>query len=97
MNVEARDLLSDERVVLSKRANSVVRYTEQGLRQVAALHTVLEAFGWGGKEAVGGKLHLTNYRLLFNPTRSTAGPEASASFCPRSRMCATRAGGSSGE
>ena len=65
MNVEARDLLSDERVVLSKRANSVVRYTEQGLQRVAALHTVLQAFGWGGKEAIGGKLHLTSYRLLF--------------------------------
>jgi hypothetical protein len=65
MNLQTTDLMQDERVQLTKLANSVVHYTEHGLERIRSLHIGLEAIGWGGKEAIGGKLHLTNLRLVF--------------------------------
>jgi hypothetical protein len=64
VDVQTTDLLPGERIEVTKRANSVVHYTEHGLERIRYLHIGLEAIGWGGKEAIG-KLHLTNLRLLF--------------------------------
>jgi hypothetical protein len=69
VDVDAGDLLPNERVLMPKRANAVVRYTDYGLERIGAMHVGLESFGWAGKEAVGGKLFLTNYRLLFKSHR----------------------------
>ncbi len=68
MKVEDSDLLPGERVVLSKPANAVIRLDEHGLSRFPA-DQLMRVMGFAGKEAIGGKLHLTNYRLLFTSHR----------------------------
>lgn len=68
MKVEDADLLPGERVLLSKPANAVIRLDEYGLSRFPADQLMWVA-GFAGKEAIGGKLHLTNYRLLFKSHR----------------------------
>jgi hypothetical protein len=53
-----KDLLPDEEILLSKMANLLVRPSDYGLSEFAFLDT-------SGGEAIGGKAHLTNYRLVF--------------------------------
>jgi hypothetical protein len=65
MALARAELLEGEIVHLEKFANSIVRYTDYGLDRTRDLHLGLELMGWGDKEGIGGKLYLTNYRLLF--------------------------------
>lgn len=58
-----RDLLSGEAVQRSKGANLVIRTDEAGLVGFTFDHLL---GSMAGMEAVGGRLHLTNYRLVFN-------------------------------
>ncbi len=56
----AVDLLPGEIIILSKKANLWVKPSEYGLRSLfSGLHGVLDM------EAIGGQVHLTNYRLVF--------------------------------
>ncbi len=64
MNLEASDLLPDERFSVSKNANAVIKISDYGLTELPAMKQA-KYYGFGGKEAIGGKLHLSNYRLLF--------------------------------
>jgi hypothetical protein len=64
MGLSATDLLPDEVVVASKNANAVVRLSEVGLKRLPFDHG-MRMIGFAGKEAIGGKLHLTSVRLLF--------------------------------
>lgn len=68
MKVEASDLLPGERVLLSKPANAVIRLDEHGLSRLPA-DPLMRVMGFAGKEAIGGRLHLTSYRLLFKSHR----------------------------
>jgi hypothetical protein len=68
MKVEDADLLPGERHLLSKPANAVIRLDEYGLSRFPADQLMWVA-GFAGMEAIGGKLHLTNYRLLFKSHR----------------------------
>lgn len=65
MGLSGSELLVGEEVHVAKLANSILQYTDYGLERVARLHSGLEAMGWSGKEGIGGKLYLTNYRLVF--------------------------------
>jgi RNase H-fold protein (predicted Holliday junction resolvase) len=64
MLLTADDLLPDEQVLLTKPANAVLALDEYGLSEFA-FGQFLPLVGMRGKEAIGGKLHLTNYRLVF--------------------------------
>jgi hypothetical protein len=58
------DLLQGERLLLSKFANAIIRPADYHLSRFAA-DDLLWLVGMKDKEAIGGKLHLTTYRLLF--------------------------------
>jgi hypothetical protein len=64
MKLEAAHLLPGERIVLSKSANAVVTPTEYGLGRFP-FDDYLGLVGMKGREAIGGKLHLTTTRLVF--------------------------------
>jgi hypothetical protein len=81
MKVDDADLLPGERVVLSKPANAVIRLDEHGLSCLPA-DQLMRVMGFAGKEAVGGRLHLTNYRLLFKSHRVNRLTGAFSIFLP---------------
>jgi hypothetical protein len=58
------DLLPGERLVMTKLANMVVSVKESGLSRFA-FDDCMGLIGMKGKEAIGGKAHLTNYRIIF--------------------------------
>lgn len=62
--MEPRDLLNSERVLASKAANFVIRQADYGLGPLPSEH-LMKYIGFAGKEAIGGRLHLTNRRLIF--------------------------------
>ena len=64
MNLESNDLWPDERHLMTKAANMVISVKEHGLSKFA-FGDYMGAVGMKGKEAIGGKVHLTNYRLIF--------------------------------
>jgi hypothetical protein len=64
MKLKESDLLPGERLILSKGCNSIISVREAGLTDFAA-DKYMWAVGMKGKEAIGGNMHLTNYRLLF--------------------------------
>jgi hypothetical protein len=64
MGLDKTDLLPDETVLLSKKANAIIKPDEHGLSRFAFDH-LTGAVGMAGMEAIGGNLHLTSYRLLF--------------------------------
>lgn len=68
MKVEDSDLLPGERVIVSKPANAIVRLDEYGLSRFPA-DQLMRVMGFAGKEAIGGRLHLTSFRLLFKSHR----------------------------
>ena len=64
MEITQADLLSDEKITLSKNANVVIKLTDYGLSKFA-FDKYMWAVGMKGKESIGGMIHLTNYRLIF--------------------------------
>jgi hypothetical protein len=64
MNTTPDDLLAGENVILSKNANAIISVDEQGLSRFA-FDQLMWTVGMQGKEAIGGRLHLTNFRLIF--------------------------------
>ena len=64
MNITPEDLLPDEKLLLSKNSNAVIALSDYGLSQFA-FDKYMWVVGMKNKEAIGGKLHLTNYRLIF--------------------------------
>jgi hypothetical protein len=64
MNITQDDLLADESLLESKAANAVIKIDEHGLSRFA-FDQLMWTVGMKGKEAIGGRLHLTNYRLVF--------------------------------
>lgn len=57
-------MLDGENEVLRKKANFVATLSDHGLSRFA-FDGLMQKTGWQGKEAVGGKLVLTTYRLIF--------------------------------
>ena len=64
MNITDADLLDGERLIQTKNANAVIKIDEHGLSRFA-FDQLMWTVGMKGKEAIGGKIHLTNYRLVF--------------------------------
>lgn len=64
MSLDKDELLPGENIVLTKNVNAIIRIEEHGLSRFAFDH-VMKATGLRGAEAIGGQLHLTNYRLVF--------------------------------
>jgi hypothetical protein len=64
MGLDKTELLPGEAVLLSKKANAVIRPDQHGLSRFAFDH-LMGSVGMAGQEAIGGNLHLTSYRLLF--------------------------------
>ncbi|MFF0587278.1 hypothetical protein ACFYWD_15025 [Streptomyces sp. NPDC003781] len=57
-------MLPGEHLVLRKNANAVIDVKESGLTQFA-FDDLMWLIGMSGKEAIGGRCFLTNYRLVF--------------------------------
>jgi hypothetical protein len=64
MDIQQSDLFDGERVLLSKAANSIIKINDYGLKRLP-FDQLMPLVGFQGKEAIGGKLHLTNYRIIF--------------------------------
>lgn len=64
MSLKPGDLLPGERPLKTKFANMVVSVKESGLSRFA-FDDYMGLVGMKGKEAIGGKAHLTNYRIIF--------------------------------
>src|SRR5215212_2488047 len=64
MSLAAADLLPGEQVLESKPANAVVKLSEHGLSRFA-FDKYMWVAGMKDKEAIGGHLSLTSYRLVF--------------------------------
>jgi hypothetical protein len=60
-HIEQHELLSDETILVEKMAGAFIKLSDYNLRSLSYLN-------WGGTEKIGGKLHLTNYRLIFAST-----------------------------
>lgn len=58
-------LLPGEEIVLKKNVNAVVEVGASGLSRFAFDH-MMGVVGMAGKEAIGGRVHLTTYRLWFH-------------------------------
>jgi hypothetical protein len=52
------ELLSGETVIIEKMAGAFIKLKDYNLRSLSYLN-------WGGTDKEGGRLHLTNYRLIF--------------------------------
>jgi hypothetical protein len=66
MEITRDDLFIGEKVLISKNANSVIKLNDFGLKGLSnSIEKAMTIIGFAGKEAIGGQLHLTNYRLIF--------------------------------
>lgn len=63
--IKADYLLPDETIISSRNANLVIKLKDFNLRKMAFGGDFMWAVGMKGKEALGGRIHLTNYRLIF--------------------------------
>ncbi len=64
--VDQDELVEDEQLILYKNANFLVKRSDYNLDQLTrSADILLRPFGMQGIEAIGGRLYLTNYRLLF--------------------------------
>jgi len=64
MKLKETDLLPGETLIKSKGCNCIISVSEAGLTNLAT-DKYMWVVGMKGKEAIGGNIHLTNYRLLF--------------------------------
>ncbi len=66
MEITKDDLFTGEKVLISKNANSVIKLNDFSLKGLSnSIEKAMTIIGFAGKEAIGGQLHLTNYRLIF--------------------------------
>lgn len=79
-------LLPGEQVVLTKRANAVVALNEVGLQRLP-FDAGMRLVGFDGREAIGGRLHVTNLRLLFESHAINRATGRSSVFLPTIRAC----------
>ncbi len=64
MLVNDDEIVAGERIILSRPANVVIARAEFGLPRFRHDH-LLRLVGFADHEAVGGRLYLTTYRVLF--------------------------------
>ncbi|MFI5823685.1 hypothetical protein ACIA8I_32020 [Streptomyces rishiriensis] len=66
--LKREELLPGEGIILRKNANAVIDLREAGLSRFA-FDDLMWLVGMQGKEAIGGRIYLTNYRLVFKSHR----------------------------
>ncbi|MGW1746932.1 hypothetical protein ACWCRD_15240 [Streptomyces sp. NPDC002092] len=66
--LKPEELLPGEGIILRKNANAVIDLREAGLSRFA-FDDLMWLVGMQGKEAIGGRIYLTNYRLVFKSHR----------------------------
>jgi len=64
MAIDEAQLLTGEAVSFSKSVNLIIQVADAGLTRFAADHAMARV-GLKDQEGIGGRLHLTNYRLIF--------------------------------
>lgn len=64
MKITPEDLFPDEKLILSKNSNAIIAISDFGLSRFA-FDKYMWVVGMKNKEGIGGKIHLTNYRLIF--------------------------------
>ncbi|KAJ4195435.1 hypothetical protein NW767_009757 [Fusarium falciforme] len=64
MDLQSDDLLPGEKVLMKKAANAMISIDDYKLSRFFA-NDLARLFGKENLEAIGGKLYLTNYRMLF--------------------------------
>ncbi|KAH7191639.1 hypothetical protein BKA60DRAFT_612912 [Fusarium oxysporum] len=64
MDLRSDDVLPGEKVLMKKAANAMININDYKLIRFFA-DDLARLFGKENLEAIGGKLYLTNYRLLF--------------------------------
>jgi hypothetical protein len=64
MTGSAEAFLQGEKLLVTKSANAVIKLSDLHLSPLPVDH-LMPLVNMRGKEAIGGKLELTNYRLLF--------------------------------
>lgn len=64
MNITNDDLLPGEHLIISRFANIVLSVKKSGLSRFA-FDGYMGLIGMKGKEAMGGRAYLTNYRIIF--------------------------------
>lgn len=64
MNINNQDILNGEILLCSKAANAIIKISDYDLKSLP-YNQLISITGFKGKEAIGGILHLTNYRLIF--------------------------------
>ncbi|MET8860368.1 hypothetical protein [Streptomyces sp. NPDC004579] len=62
--LKSEDLLPGEGIILRKNANAVIDVRQAGLSRFA-FDDLMWLVGMRNKEAIGGRLYVTNYRLVF--------------------------------
>ena len=64
--IDQSALVEDEQLILHKNANFLSKRSDYSLDQLTrGADILLRPLGMQGMEAIGGKLYLTNYRLIF--------------------------------
>ena len=64
--IDQSALVEDEQLILHKNANFLIKRSDYSLDQLTrGADILLRPLGMQGMEAIGGKLYLTNYRLIF--------------------------------
>ncbi|MGW0969639.1 hypothetical protein [Streptomyces sp. NPDC002516] len=93
--LNSEDLLPGEGIILRKNANAVIDVRAAGLSRFA-FDDLMWLVGMRNKEAIGGRLYLTNYRLVFTSHRFNRVRGTFSIFLPcieelrNSSMAATR-------
>ena len=64
MRLQDSDLLPGEHMILSKAANAIVSLRETGIAKYGLAELMIE-MGMRDADGIGGKAHLTNFRILF--------------------------------
>ena len=66
MEITENDLFVGEKVLITKNANFVIKLNDFKLKSLSnAIEKTMAIIGFANKEAIGGRLYLTNYRLIF--------------------------------
>jgi|SRR6185312_311999 len=84
MGLREEDLLPGETVLLGKSANAMIRVSELGLSRFA-FDRVMVGAGFGDVEAIGGKLYVTDCRVVFKSHAANRVRGAFSIFLPTVR------------
>jgi len=65
LDLKNEELYTEEKYILSKNANSIIKLSDYGLKAIRGTASAMKLIGFEGQETIGGRIHLTNYRIIF--------------------------------